>query len=169
MKFLCEEHRELLQQSPAKALGRWEEWMRQGSASLEQSQLPMAISYFGCCYELSEMLMSTPPAHSIASPGEKYSAVDRLMLSGHLLAESLGRSGNVSLERHYLLAVHHYLTRFMTRREQCPGRSLQKNLEISLLMLRRHCKQHGEFSGFQACLLQACQLFGQTANNASLH
>ncbi|KJS09038.1 MAG: hypothetical protein VR73_03470 [Gammaproteobacteria bacterium BRH_c0] len=169
MKFLCDKHRALINQSHSQALGRWEEWMHEGSTSLEQGKLQKAISYFGCCYELSEMLTSHDPDRGLESAGEKFSAMDRLMLSGHLLAESLGRSGKIQLERHYLLAVHHHITHFMARRAQCPGRSVQKNLEISLLMLRRHCNQHGEFSGYQACLLQACQLAGQPTANVAIH
>lgn len=166
MKFLCDKHRDLLQQFPSIAQARWDDWMNRGYAALESNQWSIAITHFGCCYEISEMMLAEPNERQQI---DNLSGVDRLMLSGHLLAESLGRSGNATMERHYLLAVHHHLTKPVPSRFQGAYLGLRKNLEISLLMLKRHCRMHGEFSGFEACLNQAARLLNQSQGNFALH
>lgn len=163
MAFLCHKHRDQLRQLPHFAQSRWEEWMNRGYRAMESGQWSIAIAHFGCCYEISEMLLAMPPADM---PEARFHRLDQLMLAGHLLAESLGRDGRPELERHYLLAVHHYLTH---PGSPANGSALRKNLEISLLMLRRHCRQHGEFSGFEACLERAEELIGGEVLQLALH
>ncbi len=157
MRFICDRHREQLGQHPSLALYRWEEWLHMGQAAMEKKHWPEAIRLFGCCYELCEMTLRLQ-ADDHKNTG--LSRWDRLMLSGHLLAETLGRSGMRDLERHYLIAVHHHLTRYVTEAGRIP-RGLEKNIEISLLMLKRHCDLYGECPGFRACLREGDRLLGR--------
>ena len=163
MAFLCHKHRNQLRQLPHLAQSRWEELMNRGYEAMDTGHWSIAIAHFGCCYEISEMLLDfTGDDRTDWGLGR----LDQLMLAGHLLAESLGRDGKTDLERHYLLAVHHHLTHPAA---PVGGPQLRKNLEISLLMLRRHCRHHGEFKGFAACLARTSELLREHPRQAALH
>lgn len=164
MKFICAKHRQLLRNQPAKAHRRWQEWLDRGQMAMANKEWAMAIRFFGCCYEIAEMRL--PASGTDTTFVDRLSPEDRLMLSGHLLAECFGRSGKRSLERHYLLAVHHHLTRDLAGTGPVP-RGRDKNIRISLLMLERYCRLHGEFSGFSACREQGSELLA--GNAAALH
>lgn len=154
IRFLCESHRQQLQRSEAVASQRWEEWMEAGREAYAQRDWVPALRYMGCCFELSELMLS----------GERELAledVDRHMLSGHYLSECFARCGDPSLQQHCLLAVHHRLLQAL-RNGLGRRLPLYKNVEISLQMLERFYREGGRMDELAHCqresrrLLRSC-------------
>jgi len=167
MKFLCDQHRTLLQQSPTLAQARWEEWMTSGYQAMAEREWRRAISYYGCCYEVSEWQLRAEIQESATC---NLKSLDQVMIAGHLLAESFGRSGNIPMERHCLLAVHNRLTALATRfLEPDQASRLRNNIELSLAMLKRHCKLHGDFGAMHACLQLTRSILNDLPISAALH
>ncbi|MAT52005.1 MAG: hypothetical protein CMK32_12565 [Porticoccaceae bacterium] len=148
MTFLCERHTRFLSRRPElKALCR-RELLVQGYTALENDNHKAAIHYFGACFELTDLCLGSAP---LPAARNLYGCLDQLMLSGHLLAESLGRLGHRELEYHYLLAVHHRLTKWANRLGLSRVHKLHRNLEISLLMLKRYTERHGYLATYRVC------------------
>ena len=167
MKFLCAPHRRMLQQFPDVAQARWEEWMNQGYDALERGDWHRAVMFYGCSFEISEWMLENG---RIAPDQVDLKSLDQLMVSGHLLAESLGHSGDIALERHVLLAVHRWLTTVTGDSLHAAGASrLRKNLELSVIMLKRHCQRHGDFGGSRACLTYTRELLASIPAQAVVH
>jgi hypothetical protein len=150
MQFLCSTHRDQLKSSTILAQSRWNEWMETGREAFAQRDWQAALKYFGCSFELSEMLLDSDalPVHS---------NIDRYMVSGHFLAECFGRCQNQCLQRHCLLAVHHHLLTVL-RSPDGPSLSLKRNVEISLQMLSRHFEAAGEAAMLQPCYEESMRL-----------
>ncbi len=166
MQFLCPQHRHHLQQYPELAEQNWQAWMRHGLHAMTAENWPRAISYYGCSYEISEWQLRTCRREFVQA---RLVMADRVMVSGHLLAECLGRDGDLANERHFLIAVHAQLVNLWDDCGEPRGTGLRKNIELSLVMLRRHCERHGEFGGLDACLHQARGLLHGTGAAAGVH
>lgn len=160
MKFLCEHHRQQLFNEPRRALARWQEWMAQGNARIEQGDWREACRFVGCSFEVSEWLLLQPGATPVT---ESWRAVERYMLSGHHLAECLGRCGHTDRELDTLLAVHVQLVSWVKRR-QPQYWLLKQHLQISLLMLGRFCNERGSFNGYYGCCVEAEWCINQCVN-----
>lgn len=164
MQFLCNKHRHWLEHHPDHARACWEKWMQQGYSAMDNHDWKTAISYFGCSYELSEIrLKQIGSGHEI----HPFNPVDQIMVSGHLLASCLGHAGESEHERHFLIAVHYHLV----KAAQKPGCQphLKKNVELSLIMLQRHCRLHGEFGGMSACFNQTRTVLESTPPSPRIH
>jgi hypothetical protein len=144
MRFLCESHRQQLLSNQAVAEIRWDEWMEAGREAFSNKEWLVALRYLGASYELSDLLLKRA-----WTPG--LPCLDRFMLSGHFLAECLRHCGEIQLQRHCLLEVHHRLLAIL-RSPQGADLPLHRNIEISLQMLSRHYDATGE-----ADLLLACE------------
>lgn len=167
MKFLCEPHRRMMQQFPDIARARWEEWMCQGYQALKLGNWRQALMFYGCSFEISEWLLDCQLRESGTVDLQ---TLDQVMVSGHLLAESFGHDGNVAMERHYLLAVHKHLTAVVGDNLHAgEAVRLRKNLELSLVMLKRHCRERGTFGGSEACIHNARTLLDAIPDRARVH
>ncbi len=156
MRFLCESHRQQLLRSQAVAEMRWDEWMEAGREAFSNKEWLVALKYLGSSYELSELLLKR--AWTPLLP-----CLDRLMVSGHFLAECLRHCGETQLQRHCLLEVHHRLLTTI-RSPQGAELPLRANIEISLQMLSRHYSDTGE-----ADLLVACEQETRRMLRRSVH
>lgn len=158
MNYLCRHHRQELFSQPEKASEYWHQWMRQGGSLIDSGQWREACSFLGCCFELCEWIIQQGN-----HPGGDHQIVDRYLVSGHILAECLGRSGRIDLELHYLLTVHTSLIERVKNR--LPDYWLLKqHLQISLMMLNRYCKQRGSFKGYYDCCVEAEWYIKQCVN-----
>ncbi len=166
MRFLCPRHRQLLRQHPDLAEQNWEEWMRQGLHAMTAENWSRAASYYGCSYEVCEGQLRSCRRESLSS---RLVLADRVMVAGHLLAECLGRNGDLTNERHYLIAVHAHLVELWEDCGDTDREGLRKNIELSLMMLKRHCQRYGEFGGLDACLHQARGLLETSRPAAGVH
>ena len=146
MKFLCEHHRRQLIGQPDLALDHWRQWMDKSSTLMENSDWRPACNLLGCGFELAEWLLDNPQP----GQGETLDPVNRYMVTGHQLAECLGRSGRGDLELHFLLTVHLRLIDWVKSRRNNFW-LLQQHLRISLAMLSRYRRRRGSFKGFYDC------------------
>ena len=146
MNFLCDHHRQTVLQSPRMALSYWEQWLQISTDHIDNQQWGQATDYLGCCFEVAEWLLDQPQAVST----EKLPHIDRYMVSGHYLAESLGRSQQPEQELHFLLTVHTCLVNYVREKRQQYW-LLRTHLEISLSMICRYKQQRGVFKGFYDC------------------
>ncbi|MCK9503978.1 MAG: hypothetical protein M0Q95_07320 [Porticoccaceae bacterium] len=169
MTFLCDMHREFLQQNPAQAYARWEEWMGKGYGAMDNHQWRQAVAYFGCCYEISDWFLQQDDYHRQQGIFDYSTSVDRLMISGHLLALGFGKLGCTHLERHFLVAVHNHLHSCLPRLFGIENK-IKAKLELSLLALEEHCRRFGEFQGYQQCRAETLQVIRYASQQrAQLH
>ena len=105
-QFLCQGHRAELGSRPDAAIRSWAEWVQEGSEALQEGSLKKATTYFGCAFELAEMLVHQYSAHSVAD-GLKH--VDRLLSAGDGLLACLEYGGEQELQQRYQLAIHERL------------------------------------------------------------
>jgi hypothetical protein len=168
MTFLCDMHREFLQQNPEQAYCRWEEWMEKGYEAMDNHLWRQAIAYFGCCYEISDWFLQQGETYLRKEFFDYGTSVDRLMISGHLLALGFGKLGCVHLERHFLVTVHSQLHSCLPRLFDMED-NIKAKLELSLLALEEHCRRFGEFEGYQHCRAETLELIGCRRQRANLH
>lgn len=150
MKFLCEHHRQRILSNPESMLDYWHQWMQVGSAMLQAGEWSRANGYLGCSFELSQEMLAKPPAQGAPDLG----CLVRFMVSGHHLAECLGRAAEPEQELHYLLTVHLELIDWVKSRRP-EFWLLRQHLQISMIMLHRYCKRNGSFSGYYDCCVEA--------------
>ena len=146
MNFLCQHHRQSVFQSPNLALSYWEQWLQISTDHIDNDEWGKATNYLGCCYEVAEWLLDKPQQVQL----DRLPHLDRFMISGHYLAESLGRSGKQEQELHFLLTVHSHLVAYVKERRQQHW-LLHTHLEISLAMLCRYKELNGPFRAFYDC------------------
>lgn len=150
MKFLCAQHRQHILSTPEAMLDYWHEWMQAGSSLLEAGDCDRASRYLGSSFELAEDMLN----HPLCADSQTMDALVRYMVSGHHLAECLGRNTDPEQELHYLLTVHMELVDWIkSRRPQFW--LLRQHLQISLIMLHRYVKRHGSFSGYYDCCVES--------------
>ena len=153
IRFLCESHREQLQQSQPVARQRWEEWMEVGREAYARRDWLPALRFLGCSFELSELMMAGNAQPDVPD-------LDRHMISGHYLAECFARCGEHDLQRHCLLAVHYRL--LQTLRNAGERRlPLKYNVEISLQMLERYYRDAGCLDELSHCQRESKRLLAR--------
>ncbi len=134
MNALCGFYRSQLERRPALAARWWSRWLRQGinAAGAE------GTSSLWAAFELACHCAAAPDALREPGPINWY---DRLMIAGHVLSQRCADQ-----QREILLGVHERLWRAATLRQlpRAQRRGLLCNLQISLLMLRRHYRACGE-------------------------
>ena len=150
IRFLCDAHREQLQQSQAIACQRWDEWMEAGREAYSRRDWLPALRFLGCCFELSELMMKGNHQPDVPE-------LDRHMISGHYLAECFARCGESDLQRHCLLAVHYRLLQALrnARGRRLP---LKHNVDISLQMLERYYRDAGCLDELTHCRRESKRL-----------
>ncbi len=167
MTFLCNHHRQQVLTEVTTALSFWEQWMQQGAKLFNQRQWHQAACYLGSSFEVAEWLLAKPElVQNISNLEEKKPSLnyfDRYMIAGHHLSECLGRNGQIEAELHYLLTVHLKLLNTV-KAKNYQHQPLKNHLEISLAMLGRHCKMHGQFKGYQDCYLETRLCIDQCTN-----
>lgn len=148
MRFLCESHRHEILNTPQIAIEHWEQWMQQARQFMQHQQWQQARSYLGCSYEIAEWLIQQSTATSASQSLSSHHIIDyaeRLMLSGHSLAECFRQSRLHDLELQFLLNTHNYLLSTSKPGIQQHWR-LRKYLKISLSTIEHFMQNRGEFN-----------------------
>lgn len=150
MTFLCEHHRRQILAQPATAPHYWRHWMNRGTALIEAADWQSARQYLGNSFDLADALLQADGDAGDDALGH----INRYMISGHHLAECLGRCGDTERELHYLLSVHQRLVAWVQSRAPQYW-LLGQHLHISRIMLNRYRRAHGSFAGYYACCVEA--------------
>ncbi|MEM8594320.1 MAG: hypothetical protein AAGF06_05825 [Pseudomonadota bacterium] len=144
MTFLCTHHRNELSKNPIKALHDWQDWIHKGSEHLRCNELSRALSYFGCAFELSELLLEQP-SHFIETQLKR---IDRFMVSGFYLAELYRQEHQHDLEGQLLVHIHSALEQF-SRHSSTLRKRLVDNIEFSALMIEQYYTRSEESAANQ--------------------
>lgn len=104
--FLCDNHRRQLQEHTSAAILSWTDWVQEGAAAYQQGLLKKATTFFGCAFELSEMLVNQFTAHGEA---DGLRNIDRMLSAGDGLVDCFQRGEMPELQREYLLLMHNHL------------------------------------------------------------
>ena len=115
--FLCDKHRAMLKNHPAKAINIWQDSFDRGSTLYEEKRWQQALSFLGSAYETACIIMMSKVL-------ERSSAYELLTTSAVLLANTcvmLGYEGES--KKIYSLAIH--------RLEQEATHSMQERLCIN--------------------------------------
>ena len=145
-QFLCESHKKHFSQEPIQAKGLWKAWMEFGKMHFESGEYEKAIQFVGSSFDVAALMLDLNYHFDVAT----LNSYERLILSGHSLAECFKKVGNKQLERHYLLATHHKLM-YEYRNKSLSIGSIKKPIEISLFMLKRHYEFYNEYEQIRPC------------------
>lgn len=108
MHFMCTTHRQYILTDKDHAIRNWELWMAQGQQLHHKNQWQQAINYYGCSFEIGEWLLNT---HQTTKHNNTLiSYTERMMISGHSLAECFKQSDQKQCELDILIKVHKLLT-----------------------------------------------------------
>lgn len=132
MAFLCRKHFTQLSKNPIKALSHWQDWIKQGSNHMRANDLKAALQYFGCAFEISEMLLM----QHCSFIETRLKRIDRFMLTGFYLAEIYKRKGKRNIEGQLLIHIYNCLETF-SKQDELLAKRLQGNMEFSALMIEK--------------------------------
>ncbi len=124
--------------------------MNRSSSLIDSNRWRQACNFLGCSFELAEWLLDNPQL----STQDNLRPMDRFMVTGHQLAECMGRSEREDLELHFLLTVHLRLVDWVKHRRP-EYWLLKQHLQISLAMLNRYSQRRGGFKGYYDCCVEA--------------
>lgn len=151
MRFMCNTHRQQVLSEPNHAIRFWEQWMEQGQRHFHQCNWIDASHFFGCSFEISEWLIQTSNITDHRNTPLNYA--ERVMLSGHSLAECYKQLDEKQLELDMLIQVHNLLT-YTDKHFFKTHWLMDSYLAKSLTSIRQHIKQknkpkdHGKWNRF---------------------
>lgn len=138
MRFMCHTHRIQTTANYKIAIQNWELWMSKGQKHHQQGQWQEAISFFGCSFEIAQWLIET--ALNTDHQNTHLSKAERMMISGHSLAECFKQLNQKQLELDILIKVHNLLA--LTEQQLNKKHWLLDNyLAKSLTNIRQYMKR----------------------------